>query len=174
MLASAYPLQPRLDRTGDPALDVYQEYTAMSEGKTHDGRFEGKARDRDDDDGSFRSTRAEEETSFVRCRTDEDEAADADTWYIDADGDGQGEQGSTADLNCDQPSSYEDNDDDCDIQKALEAAIKGRASEGKALEAAEAAAPGSDRPCCSSSPPRSPFRCRSRAPGAIKARWKRC
>ena len=44
---------------------------------------------------------------------DEDDAADAITWYGDADGDGYG--GATFSLmQCDQPSNYADNSSDCD------------------------------------------------------------
>ncbi len=45
--------------------------------------------------------------------TDEDDAIDADTWYIDADGDGYGDARYHTDA-CDQPSGYTDNGDDCD------------------------------------------------------------
>jgi hypothetical protein len=44
---------------------------------------------------------------------DEDDAADAATWYADADADGYGEAG-TDTLSCDAPSGHVDNDDDCD------------------------------------------------------------
>ncbi len=45
--------------------------------------------------------------------TDEDDAADASTWYIDYDGDSYGDTAYTA-VACDQPSGFVDNDDDCD------------------------------------------------------------
>ena len=44
---------------------------------------------------------------------DEATAIDADTWYIDSDGDGYGDSGTTQ-VACDQPSGYVDNKDDCD------------------------------------------------------------
>jgi hypothetical protein len=44
--------------------------------------------------------------------TDEDDAADAATWYLDSDSDGFGST-STATA-CDQPSGYADNSEDCD------------------------------------------------------------
>jgi hypothetical protein len=48
---------------------------------------------------------------------DEDDAVDADTWYIDYDGDGYGSPSYTA-VACAQPSGYADNDDDCDDSEA--------------------------------------------------------
>ena len=48
------------------------------------------------------------------CDGDIDEdSADEETWYYDGDGDGYGTPDTTTDA-CDQPSSYEDNEDDCD------------------------------------------------------------
>ena len=44
---------------------------------------------------------------------DEDGASDVVTWYIDSDSDGYGDN-TTSDVDCDQPSGYVDNDDDCD------------------------------------------------------------
>jgi hypothetical protein len=44
---------------------------------------------------------------------DEDDAADASTWYADSDGDGFGDS-ATTDIACDEPSGYADNADDCD------------------------------------------------------------
>ena len=44
--------------------------------------------------------------------TDEDDAADATTWYTDSDGDGYGDGGDTT--SCDQPSSTSSTDGDCD------------------------------------------------------------
>jgi hypothetical protein len=57
---------------------------------------------------------------------DEDDAIDASTWYLDADGDGAG----TADdslVSCDQPTSYVDNDDDCydDDPSTIECVVYG-------------------------------------------------
>ena len=45
-------------------------------------------------------------------QVDED-AADADDWYIDYDGDGEGSD-TYVEASCEQPSGYVDNDDDCD------------------------------------------------------------
>ncbi len=45
--------------------------------------------------------------------TDEDDAVDALTWYLDLDGDGFGDPGTT-DIDCDQPGSFVGNDEDCD------------------------------------------------------------
>ena len=45
--------------------------------------------------------------------TDEPDAADAATWYIDADSDGYGSSATTQ-VDCSQPSGYVDNADDCD------------------------------------------------------------
>jgi hypothetical protein len=44
---------------------------------------------------------------------DEDDAIDAATWYLDADGDGFGDAGNTT-AACDQPSGYLEDDSDCD------------------------------------------------------------
>ena len=44
---------------------------------------------------------------------DEATAIDAQTWYLDSDGDGYGDSG-TSQVACDQPSGYVDNDEDCD------------------------------------------------------------
>jgi hypothetical protein len=46
--------------------------------------------------------------------TDEDEAADAGTWYIDYDGDGYGVSGIHDRQACDQPSGFTDDASDCD------------------------------------------------------------
>ena len=48
---------------------------------------------------------------------DEDDAVDADTWYQDADFDGYG-NANVSDVDCDQPSGYVSNDDDCDDNDA--------------------------------------------------------
>jgi hypothetical protein len=48
---------------------------------------------------------------------DEDDAADAGTWYADLDGDGFGDAGATTDA-CDAPSGYTDDDSDCDDSDA--------------------------------------------------------
>ena len=45
--------------------------------------------------------------------TDEDDAIDAQTWYVDGDGDGFGDS-ATSTQACSQPSGYDDDDDDCD------------------------------------------------------------
>ena len=45
--------------------------------------------------------------------TDEDDAADALTWYADSDGDGYGDS-ATTDLACDAPSGFVSDDTDCD------------------------------------------------------------
>ena len=57
--------------------------------------------------------------------TDEDSAIDATTWYRDADADGFGLSSSSA-TQCDAPSGYVDNDEDCDD---LDAAISPTAEE---------------------------------------------
>ena len=44
---------------------------------------------------------------------DEDDAIDVLTWYLDGDGDGYGDP-AVDDVDCDQPTGYVDNDDDCD------------------------------------------------------------
>ncbi len=44
---------------------------------------------------------------------DEDDAIDALTWYLDADGDGYGDSTETTEA-CDEPSGYVDDDTDCD------------------------------------------------------------
>ena len=49
--------------------------------------------------------------------TDEDAATDAITWYIDADGDGEGAE-TAWQRDCDEPSGYVDNTDDCDDSDA--------------------------------------------------------
>jgi hypothetical protein len=48
---------------------------------------------------------------------DEDDAADAATWYEDADGDGYGDAGSTA-VACGEPAGFTDDDSDCDDSDA--------------------------------------------------------
>ena len=45
--------------------------------------------------------------------SDEDDAIDATTWYLDSDQDGDGDPTQT-DVECEQPNGYVDNDDDCD------------------------------------------------------------
>ncbi len=49
--------------------------------------------------------------------TDEPDAADAATWYLDADGDGHGVAAGTT-VACDQPTGYASTDDDCDDANA--------------------------------------------------------
>jgi hypothetical protein len=49
--------------------------------------------------------------------TDEDDAADAATWYADTDGDGHGDAGTTTQA-CAAPSGYVSSDDDCDDGRA--------------------------------------------------------
>lgn len=45
---------------------------------------------------------------------DEDDASDAETWYLDSDSDGYGASSSGTTTSCTQPSGYADNDGDCD------------------------------------------------------------
>jgi hypothetical protein len=49
--------------------------------------------------------------------TDENDAIDATVWYLDSDGDGYGSPDSIA-IECDQPSGYSTNDEDCDDTNA--------------------------------------------------------
>jgi hypothetical protein len=49
--------------------------------------------------------------------TDEDDASDATTWYVDGDGDGYGDSSTTYEA-CEVPSGYADNTDDCDDSDA--------------------------------------------------------
>ncbi|MEL6342498.1 MAG: putative metal-binding motif-containing protein [Myxococcota bacterium] len=49
---------------------------------------------------------------------DENDAIDAETWYLDSDGDGFGNASRTA-IACDPPTSYVGNDDDCDDDSSL-------------------------------------------------------
>ena len=76
--------------------------------------------DCDDTDGDV-NTSADEECDTVDndCdgTIDEDDAIDADTWYLDDDGDGYGDA-STTTVACDQPSGYEADDTDCDDSDA--------------------------------------------------------
>ena len=51
-------------------------------------------------------------------QTDEADAIDVLTWYIDQDGDGFGEATTTMEA-CEQPTGYADNTDDCDDSSAL-------------------------------------------------------
>jgi hypothetical protein len=48
------------------------------------------------------------------CDGDVDEGGLGGPWYVDADADGYGEEGSTALYQCEMPSGYADNEDDCD------------------------------------------------------------
>ncbi|MFH1469957.1 MAG: putative metal-binding motif-containing protein [Pseudomonadota bacterium] len=50
---------------------------------------------------------------------DEDEAADVRTWYADTDSDTYGDAGNT-DIDCNQPTGYVANDDDCDDTDAAQ------------------------------------------------------
>ena len=75
------------------------------------------ADDTDCDDGdSAVNPGADEECNGIDddCdgTTDEDDAIDATTWYLDADGDGEGDANVT-DTACDVPSGYVSNADDC-------------------------------------------------------------
>ncbi|MCB9795070.1 MAG: hypothetical protein H6741_20405 [Alphaproteobacteria bacterium] len=77
--------------------------------------------DCDDADGSVNPAAAELcDTVDNDCdgETDEDDADDAATWYLDADGDGYGLSTRTTQA-CAQPSGYADNADDCDDNEAL-------------------------------------------------------
>ncbi|MCB9765474.1 MAG: FG-GAP repeat protein [Alphaproteobacteria bacterium] len=49
--------------------------------------------------------------------TDEDDAADADTWYLDSDGDTFGDS-ATGTTSCEQPNGFVDDDTDCDDASA--------------------------------------------------------
>ncbi len=71
--------------------------------------------DCDDDDGTSYPGGSEVcDDADNDCDGNVDEgASDADTWYIDADGDGYGSSSITLDA-CDEPSGYTDNTDDCD------------------------------------------------------------
>jgi hypothetical protein len=52
-------------------------------------------------------------------RVDEDDALDVASWWRDGDGDSYGDP-LVSDIDCDQPSGYVDNDDDCDDTDAMQ------------------------------------------------------
>ena len=78
--------------------------------------YVGNATDCDDDDSSVNPDATEtcnDVDDDCDGTEDEDDAADAGTWYRDADNDGYGTV-STTDVACDQPSGYVVNGNDCD------------------------------------------------------------
>ena len=69
--------------------------------------------DNDDDVNPGADEECNDEDDDCDGTIDEDDAIDAETWYADTDGDGYGDPDSDTQA-CEQPSGYEDDDEDCD------------------------------------------------------------
>jgi hypothetical protein len=100
------------DVDGDGYGDLDQEIMACDPGAT--GVTDSSdCNDGDQDSYPGAAERCDGMDNDCDGLTDEDDAIDQPTWYLDADGDGHGVPGSTRDA-CDLPGGYADRDDDCD------------------------------------------------------------
>jgi len=99
----------------DQDADGYGTADDTTEGCSQPTGYATRAGDCDDTDGAISPNAAElcdGVDNDCDSVADEDDAADAATWYADSDGDGYGS--TTTSVACDEPSGYTDNDDDCD------------------------------------------------------------